>query len=162
MNVSQLLDLHAAGFEIGAHSMTHAKLTMLPQDEAWDEISRSKHELECLMNTTVRSFSYPYELVDDMTKTMVKQAGYTIACGVSTGPATFGKDAYEVRRLAIHNTTSTLGLGLRLLTPFHYYEWIRWKVRHALLNRKTRPHTAPWGVEEQELPYVHLLETKRR
>jgi hypothetical protein len=62
---------------------------------------------------------------------MVADAGYSLACGASTGPATFGVEPYEIRRIAIRNTTSIIGFEMRLLTPFQSYEWIRWKAIYA-------------------------------
>ncbi len=35
MTPDQILELHAAGFEIGSHSLTHPRLTQVPRDAAW-------------------------------------------------------------------------------------------------------------------------------
>ena len=132
MEARQIVEMHAAGFEIGAHSMSHAKLTTLSREEAWEEIARARMVLEIFVNSAVRSFAYPYGLVNDTIKRMVSDAGYTMACSVFTGPATFGVEPYEIRRIAIQSTTSTVGFGMRLLTPFQSYEWIRWKAIYGL------------------------------
>lgn len=130
----QLVEMHAAGFEIGAHSLNHVKLTTLTGDEAWQEISCPKTILESLLNSTVRSFSYPYGLVNGKIKRMVADAGYTFACGVCTGPASFGVEPFEIRRIAVPGTMGPVGFGIRLLTPFQRYEWIRWKARESLIG----------------------------
>ena len=125
----QLLELHEAGFEIGSHSLSHADLSILPENSAWEQISRSGILLEMLLNAPVRSFAYPYGLLAPRVKQMITEAGYDIACGVWTGPAAFGVDPFEIRRIPILNTTGTADFAIRLLTPFQLYAWSRWNVR---------------------------------
>jgi len=132
MESQQLIEMHAAGFEIGAQSMNYTRLTTLSEEEAWEEISRSRMLLEILLNAPVRSFAYPYGLVNRAIKRMVADAGYSHACSTSTGPATFGTEPYEIRRIAIRDTTSLVGFGMRMLTPFQTYEWLRWKMTRKL------------------------------
>jgi peptidoglycan/xylan/chitin deacetylase (PgdA/CDA1 family) len=132
MDGQQLLEMHAAGFEIGAHSMSHPKLPALSTEAAWQEITRSRMLLEILLNSPVRSFSYPYGGVNESVKRMVADAGFTIACSVFTGPGTFGMEPYEIRRIAISSNTSTAGFAMRLLMPFQHYGWMRWKVSEVL------------------------------
>jgi peptidoglycan/xylan/chitin deacetylase (PgdA/CDA1 family) len=137
MGGQQLVELHAAGFEIGSHSMTHANLTILPGGEAWEEISRSRILLEILLDSPVLSFSYPYGLANVATRRMVADAGYSIACGISTGPARFGKEKYDNRRIAIPNSASPVGFAMRMLAPFEYYLWFRSRVEERFSrNRK--------------------------
>jgi peptidoglycan/xylan/chitin deacetylase (PgdA/CDA1 family) len=134
MDGEQLLEMHAAGFEIGAHSVRHARLTTLSEEEAWEEISRSRMLLEILLNSTVRSFAYPYGEVNGVIKKMVADAGYTIACSVFTGPMTFGVDPHEIRRITIRGTTGVVGFRMRLSTPYKHYESIRWKTVRKLIG----------------------------
>jgi peptidoglycan/xylan/chitin deacetylase (PgdA/CDA1 family) len=137
MGGQHLVELHAAGFEIGSHSMTHANLTSLPEGEAWEEISRSRIVLEILLDSPVLSFSYPHGFVNVTTKRMVADAGYSIACSVSSGPARFGKEQYDNRRIAISNSVGAIGLAMRMLTPFEYYSWFRSRVEQRFYrNRK--------------------------
>jgi peptidoglycan/xylan/chitin deacetylase (PgdA/CDA1 family) len=131
MESQQLIEMHAAGFEIGAHSMNYARLTALSGEEAWEEISRSRMLLEILLNSSVRSFAYPYGQVSRAIKRMVKDAGYSHACSALTGPASFCADPYEIRRIAIRGTTALVGFEMRMLTPFQKYEWLRWKMGRA-------------------------------
>jgi peptidoglycan/xylan/chitin deacetylase (PgdA/CDA1 family) len=136
MGGQQLVELHAAGFEIGSHSMTHANLTSLPEGEAWEEISRSRIVLEILLDSPVLSFSYPHGLVSVTTKRLVADAGYSIACSMSSGPARFGKEQYDNRRIAISNSVGAIGLAMRVLTPFEYYSWFRSRVQERFFRNK--------------------------
>jgi peptidoglycan/xylan/chitin deacetylase (PgdA/CDA1 family) len=138
MESQQLIEMHAAGFEIGAHPMNYTRLTTLSDEEAWEEISRSRMLLEILLNSSVRSFAYPYGHVSRAIKRMVKDAGYSHACSTLTGPAAFCADPYEIRRIAIEGTTGLVGFEMRMLTPFQNYEWLRWKMSrtHSGLDGK--------------------------
>ena len=128
MDAKQIVEMHAAGFEIGSHSMTHARLTEVSQDCLWEEISRSRTVLEILLNSPVQSFSYPYGLVNDMVEQVVVDAGYSFGCGVYSGPPTFGARPHQIRRIEIRNSTRAIGFMTRLLSPYPYYSWMRWKI----------------------------------
>jgi peptidoglycan/xylan/chitin deacetylase (PgdA/CDA1 family) len=132
MGDQELVELHAAGFEIGAHSMNHMRLTTLTEEEAWEEISRARMVLEILVNSPVRTFSYPYGDVNAWVKKMVEDAGYTLACSVYSGPPTFGVEPFENRRISIPRAISSLGFGARLVGPYRHYNWVRWRLVHAL------------------------------
>lgn len=132
MNAGQIVEMYADGHEIGAHSTTHAKLTRVPEDKAWEEISRSKALLETFLGTTIHSFCYPYGMVNERVKTMVQKAGFDLACSVGSGPAAFGSDLFETRRMTIYNTTSPTTFSLRVRTPSGYYDWTRWKMSQAV------------------------------
>jgi peptidoglycan/xylan/chitin deacetylase (PgdA/CDA1 family) len=138
MEADQVIKLHNAGFEIGAHSMSHPKLTLMSDELAWDEIHQSKIQIETLLNSPIRCFSYPYGLVNESIKQMVSAAGYSVACSVFSGPATFAVEHFEIRRIAILNRTSPIGFAARMLTPFHRYEWVRWKAGATLPGLTSR------------------------
>ncbi len=152
MEDAHVLEMYQEGFEIGAHSMSHVDLTRLPEDRVWEEISRSRILLEILLNGPVQSFSYPSGSINAMAKRMVQHAGYTAACGVATGPATFGGDLHEIRRLSITSSLGVMGFALRMLTPYHYYAWFKW----AMMKR-----LAPVERDERDLDRL-LAEKKRR
>lgn len=135
MDGRQILELHLAGFEIGSHSLTHTKLTEAKPEMSWNEIYYSRMTLESLLNAPVRSFSYPYGLVNDSVKKMVADAGYLTACGVYTGPAEFYNDPYDIRRITIYNNTGVFGILLRTCTPFQHFEWIRMKTKQSLKSQ---------------------------
>ncbi len=143
MSSDQVLTMQAAGFEIGSHSMTHKRLTELPDAVAWEEISRSKVMLEVLLNAPVRTFSYPYGLVNETIKSMVHDAGYAHGCGVFTGPPVFNSDQFEVRRMPVFGNTDVIKFALRMLTRYEYYAWTRAccrKMYHSLLRRENHVH----------------------
>lgn len=120
MEGHHLLEMHMEGFEIGAHTMTHRELISLPEDAVWQEVTRSRMLLEILLNDKVLTFSYPFGSANPGVKRLVANAGYDLACAGEAGAAAFGADPYEIKRIKISNTTGTIGLALRVLTPFEY------------------------------------------
>src|SRR5207253_2838807 len=129
-----IIELAREGFEIGSHSFSHSRLTQLVEDAAWREIPHSKLILESILNHPVISFSYPFGLTNEKIKSLVRDVGYTIACSVYTGPAVFGSDPFEIRRITVRNTTRGMRFGMQLLTPYQHYEFVRWKAVQLLTS----------------------------
>jgi|GEM_PF-176843 len=133
-----LLELRQMGFEIGSHSLTHARLTALPKEDAWHEIQRSRVLLEITLNAPVRTFAYPYGLVNGTLKEMVAAAGFLQACGVWSGPSRFPADPFEIRRIEINNSTGFTEFGIKVLGPYPALRTIRARMR-TVLSRGLRP-----------------------
>lgn len=134
MNDRQIKELHSQGFEIGAHTLSHSDLLTMEYSERYNEVYKSKLILEALLNSKIISFSYPYGLVNTEIKDLVEEAGYQFGCSVFSGPAEFGDDLHEIRRIAIHNSTTAWGFLMRLVAPYEYVEWMWWKANHAIGN----------------------------
>jgi peptidoglycan/xylan/chitin deacetylase (PgdA/CDA1 family) len=130
MNDDQIRELRTKGFEIGAHTMNHRILPHLTLDSCVDEIMGSKESMEKLLEQDIISFSYPYGRLDNRIRAVVRSAGFNFACGVYTGPARFGEDRFDFRRLTINKDTGLTNFMLRVLTPYEYAEWMIDKIRH--------------------------------
>lgn len=128
----QILELHQSGFEIGAHTLTHARLPMLPKEKAWEEISRSRMFLETLLNGPVRTFAYPYGLVNNIVKEMVREAGFLFACGAFSGPVCMDQDYFEIRRILVSGNDNAMRFLLKVLAPYENYRWFWWKSREEI------------------------------
>lgn len=83
----------AEGFEIGAHTLTHPRLTQLDKSAASKEITDSKAYLEDVTGHEVNSFCYPYGLFNSEHVEIVRQAGFRyartvqrFATGTGAGP----------------------------------------------------------------------------
>lgn len=151
LNDEQIIEMYESGFEIGSHSLTHARLNSVPLHTAKDEITISKNILQSLINSEIMSFSYPYGALDSTIKTIVHDAGYKIACGVFTGPPRFGEDKLDIRRITISNTTSSFAFALKILMPYEYYEWAGAKTSQGIANT-TKKYAGP----KQDLPNVSI------
>jgi peptidoglycan/xylan/chitin deacetylase (PgdA/CDA1 family) len=138
MSPAQLRQLSAEGMEIGALSMTRQSLAQITRDEARSAIIVSKQRLEMILGEPVVSFAYPYGHVNEVLKSMVREAGYAFACAWSSGPLTFGDDLLEIRRPSISTGTGATGFALRLSTPFDLYEQCVRRTRSAF-GRRNQP-----------------------
>lgn len=128
----EILELHEAGFEIGAHSMHHVRLTGVAESESWNELYEARIGLEILLNAPVRTLSYPYGLANEAIKQMARDAGYTIACGAFTGPPIFGSDHLEVRRIRMNDSKSRIAFWFQLQSVYVHYRWLWWLMKKAL------------------------------
>jgi len=66
-------------FEIGAHTLTHPRLTEISEKQAEEEIFRSKAVLEEIAGEKVETFCYPYGAYENAHVQLVKNAGYRYA-----------------------------------------------------------------------------------
>lgn len=73
---SDLRNLSAEGFEIGAHGVTHKLLWGLSAEELAEEVNPCKPILEDILGREVRMFCYPCGRYDANVIRALKQAGY--------------------------------------------------------------------------------------
>jgi peptidoglycan/xylan/chitin deacetylase (PgdA/CDA1 family) len=77
--------LHAAGMELGAHSMTHPDLRLLDDAALAHEVRESKAAVERITGAPCRTFAYPYGLYDLRVAAAVRDAGYELAFAWAPG-----------------------------------------------------------------------------
>lgn len=99
MDDAQVREWLAAGQEIGAHTMTHPRLTTLPPERARAEIFDSKHALEDRFGQPVRHFCYPYGDSDPAVRDLVAEAGFATACTIAPGINRPGVDPLGLTRI---------------------------------------------------------------
>jgi peptidoglycan/xylan/chitin deacetylase (PgdA/CDA1 family) len=99
--------LHAledAGFSIGSHTRTHARLPDIPAEAAKEEISSSKLRLEDALGKAVDYFAYPYGKFSEPVRDLVVGSGYRAACSTRSGFNRPGEDLFLLRRIDIFGT----------------------------------------------------------
>jgi peptidoglycan/xylan/chitin deacetylase (PgdA/CDA1 family) len=96
LSETDVRDLSRQGYEIGAHTVTHPKLPLIPIQTAKLEIERSKSMLERLIEAEVVSFSYPKGLYSEAIKKLVAQAGFKIARTTKPFCVDRPRDPFEV------------------------------------------------------------------
>jgi peptidoglycan/xylan/chitin deacetylase (PgdA/CDA1 family) len=92
--------------DIGAHTITHARLSMLPPDEQYAEIAGSREALRSLIGALPGTFAYPYGQPDDFaaeTVEIVRSAGFRAAATTIPGSIEPGDDPLQLRRCPIFN-----------------------------------------------------------
>jgi peptidoglycan/xylan/chitin deacetylase (PgdA/CDA1 family) len=90
MSADQVIQVAAAGMEIGSHTATHPYLRGLAAERLKAEVSGSKSDLSELIGRPVRGLAYPYGKQDAAARRAALDAGYDYACAVETPPADLG------------------------------------------------------------------------
>ncbi len=104
LTVQQIHELVKSGWSIGAHSVTHRRLTDLQPDEVETEVRSSKQHLEKALGMPIRTFAYPYGAYAVEHLEMVRKAGYEVV--FTTHHPERGLSA--VRRENIHGQVNRL------------------------------------------------------
>jgi len=98
---TQISEISASGVECGAHSHTHPQLDIVSPARAWDEITRSKMELEQHLGRPIETFAYPYGYHSPTVKQLVRQAGYSSACAVKNAMSALTDDRFALARVFV-------------------------------------------------------------
>ena len=115
---NEVKQMHAAGMQIGAHTVNHPILARLTTDEARLEIQQSKTTLEGLLNDRVSLFAYPngrpQEDYTAETVEVVRALGFDAAVSTRWGSSMLGSDLLQIRRFTPWDR-SKLRFGARML-----------------------------------------------
>ena len=111
MTEAELRALAAAGWELGAHTMTHPDLSTLDYDACLKEIEQSRAELERIAGVGVETFAYPFGRYGPAALAAVRDAGFLAA--VTTGSGRW--ERYEITRAMI-GAADPFGVMLLKLT----------------------------------------------
>ncbi len=76
MTADQIIDLQAAGWEIGSHGINHLDLTRLEEERLEEEVAGSRVMLEKLTGSRVDAISYPFGNTDERVIACCQRAGY--------------------------------------------------------------------------------------
>lgn len=107
MSWEELATWRAAGHTVGAHTMTHARLSTLPEAAQTAEIRGSVALIAERLGEPVNTFAYPFGSARDYDATtmqLVRAAGCTIAVSNRYGYLDASADAWEWRRIWIDAT----------------------------------------------------------
>ena len=118
MNLSEIRTWIDAGMEVGSHTRTHAHLNSMDSKSAWREIQESKCLLEDALNSKVRHFCYPYGEYSLEHVEMTQRAGYETATTTRRGRVSSEVSLWEIPRVPVHRSTSTIQLLWKMMTPY--------------------------------------------
>lgn len=128
MDAAQKQAFVTAGWEIGAHTMSHIKLPELPATEALAEMQQSKTALEQALGTEIISFAYPYGALNEDVKALAQQAGFTYAVATDTGGLHLEDDRMQIFRINMFPHETPGSLFKKTATWYRrYYRWKRKK-----------------------------------
>jgi peptidoglycan/xylan/chitin deacetylase (PgdA/CDA1 family) len=124
LSSDQLLALHRAGMEIGAHTVSHATLSAISNADARAEIANGRARLQEIIQAPVRLFSYPSGKpgLDFETRhvTMLRSQGFEAAVTSASGAARHDTDPFLLPRFTPWDRSSSgflLRLASNLFTP---------------------------------------------
>ncbi len=122
------------GFEIGAHSATHVRLTQCPLDRLPDEVGGAKRRLEERLGCMVASFSYPHGDHDERVVETVRAAGYRLACTSVSGANYAPWSWLRLRRTEISGADRPIDFQHKLEGR---YDWLgRWQFFRQRVKRE--------------------------
>jgi peptidoglycan/xylan/chitin deacetylase (PgdA/CDA1 family) len=102
MHSKDVRALHQAGIGIGAHTVNHPILCSLPDAQAEAEITRSRSQLQEMIDAPVPLFAYPNGKhgrdYDDRHAAICKRLGFSAALATTTGVSRPGDDLFHMRR----------------------------------------------------------------
>jgi peptidoglycan/xylan/chitin deacetylase (PgdA/CDA1 family) len=114
--------LVGAGHEIGAHSITHPRLTGLPRADAELEIAGSRDQLQATLGAQVSSFAYPKGVHDEAVVWAVREAGFRLAVTVREELLLGSLDRLRLPRIAVLASTSMPQFRAKLSGGLEVYE----------------------------------------
>ncbi len=97
----QVCELGEKGIEFGAHSVTHADLTVLKEEELRREVLHSKHDIEQRTGRPVCSFAPPYGRSNGKVRAVLRTC-YQVAVGTRLARADRSCDLFDLPRIEMH------------------------------------------------------------
>jgi peptidoglycan/xylan/chitin deacetylase (PgdA/CDA1 family) len=134
MNWREVIELHQAGWEIGAHTLTHPDLRQIPLAQAIQEIMESRRQIEEQLGSKVDVFAYPYGRKTRQLRNWLPH-NFSCACGTHLSLVSCRSDAYELERVDMHY------LRARRLFPLLFSPWLASYLRARRLPREMRQLT---------------------
>jgi peptidoglycan/xylan/chitin deacetylase (PgdA/CDA1 family)/glycosyltransferase involved in cell wall biosynthesis len=122
MSDAQIEEMAAYGVEFGAHSMNHKRVTEIPLAEAKREIRQSNIAIKQRIKAPIVSFAYPYGKLNEQLKQIVKEAGFHFGVATNSGPRSFWKDSFEIRRTQIFPGASLFSFWKKSSGWYHKYK----------------------------------------
>ncbi len=101
MDAEQLAVLAAnEQVEVGAHSVSHPRLSALTPEDQRREIEQSRDACVAMIGRAVSGFAYPFGEVGADTAALARQAGFTYACTTRSACVRADDDLFDLPRVA--------------------------------------------------------------
>ena len=122
---SELREMADSGLlDVGSHTVTHPILSTITEEDSWDELTRSRAQIEQEMGRRVSCFCFPNGMPGDYRDSQIRQveeAGYTCSVLAHTGFASAGSNRYRLPRIGVARKSSTEEFS-RWLDGVMYYK----------------------------------------
>lgn len=136
----QVREMDRAGIEIGAHTVSHARLDKLTEKQIHQEILDSSQMIFDQLGHAVQTFAYPYGRYDERIKQVVRQ-NFAAACSTRLGLINSLSDPFDLERVEV----------LYLQPPFIFQGLSQpWFPAYLAFRKSIRRATSsilkrPWG-----------------
>lgn len=114
----QLRSLPERWIRVGAHTMTHPRLSSLLEAEARYEIGEPRHRLQSLMGYEIKTLSFPYGDFNENVARWSREAGYERAFTTQHLNAAEMSKSFLVGRVKAEPTDWSLEFRLKLLGAY--------------------------------------------
>lgn len=115
----------------GSHCITHSDLLSLSEQEAKNEIFRSKLQLEKILGTPVRTLSFPHGAFNPRHVEFAKAAGYERVFSISPSLAFRRPDEYVTGRVRVDPMDWDIEFWLKLSGAYRWLSLASWLKRKA-------------------------------
>lgn len=107
MTAGELQEIAKSSYcEVGAHTYQHLLLAALPRDAQQEQIQTGKKQLETILGSPMKSFSYPFGGRQDYTLEtidLVRKAGFETACSNFFGWVCDMDDPFQIPRFIVRD-----------------------------------------------------------
>ncbi len=110
-NIREMAD---DGFDFGSHTVNHADLGRIPEEQIFEELRASKHTLENELKYDEVLFAFPFgqrHNFSERARDIVKEVGYKCCCSAYGGQNTAARwDSFNIRRIGVNYNFSMAAL----------------------------------------------------
>ncbi len=124
--------LTEAGFSLGSHTVSHARLTKIPEPEMRRELTESKALIEAATGQEVKYLAAPFGASDANVREVAAELGYEALLTNKVGVNKFNADLFRLKRWTVSRHTS-LAEFERMLHQ-HSQELLTQKMRSRSYN----------------------------
>jgi len=126
----QIKEMTDHGIEFGSHTVSHPRLNELDDEKIEQELTVSKQAIEEHLGKECAHFAYPYGLLTESTRDLVRKTGFKTACSTRSGFNNVERDPLILHRIEVYGNDPTWKLNQKinfgtneasLLFPFQYY-----------------------------------------
>ena len=135
--------LAAAGFQCGAHTVTHPRLAGLDPARCRAELADGRRRLEDELGRPVVHLAYPFGSYDAAAQSIAAEAGYVTACSTRAGLSRPDDELMALHRVTVYGHESLLDFACRLRTGSAVRDRLGHAVGSVARRFRRRPGAQP-------------------
>lgn len=126
----EVAGLERYGVEVGAHTVNHVDLGVIPAEEARWELAESKRRLEELTGHEIAVFSFPFgkeSNIREEVREMVRECGFRALFSAHGGFISKDSDPYDIQRFGTNSRYRALDLLMEMegISLYHWGQRLR-------------------------------------